>query len=283
MKLECSNDIGRAYDLLKGSGPLEAFFKKGDTNRTRFYEDRETFIKEAAFMNSEKFTCYAGIQPRIDGVNASASNEGIKVLHRLYTDIDPDRPDKTNSTDEEKAEAYNVARKIQADFESQGYQKPVIGDSGNGYWVIFSVPEIPINDENRPEIKAKLKAWGEEIIDKYSNKAVTIDDVYDLKRITKIFGTIVFNKPETEGRPQRLANFLGDHDLIPDTKLREDFLSLPVEVAPEPDKSTTEGRDPHNLDRMFEKCYLLRFLKEKSESGTNLTHSVRLALIVPVK
>jgi hypothetical protein len=278
MKFSIPNDIGRTWDLLKGSGPVEAFFNKGDTHRTRFYTDRDTFIKETAFMNAESFTCYAGIQPRIDGVNASATNEGIKFLHKLYMDIDPERPKGTNSTDEEKAEALKVARKIQTDFESQGYQRPVVGDSGNGYWIIFSIPEIRIDETNRPEIQAKLKAWGKELIDKYSNDDVTLDDVYDLKRITKIFGTKVFNKPESENRPQRVSGFLDDHEPIPDEKLREDFLSIPVEVEAETARSTPEGRDPFNIDRLFDRCYTLRFLKEKSDAGTNLSHSVRLGL-----
>jgi hypothetical protein len=278
MNLQISNDIGRTWDLLKGSGPVEAFFNKGDTHRTRFYDAGESFIKEVGFMNSEEFTCYAGLQPRIEGLNASATNEGVKVVHKLYTDIDPKRPDKTNSTDQEKAEALKVALKIQSDFIGQGYQKPVIGDSGNGYWVMASIPEIEINDENRPEIQAKLKAWGQGIIDKYSSKAVEIDDVYDLKRITKIFGTKVFNKPESENRPQRISCFLDDAEPMPDEKLRDDFLSIPVDVAPETARETLEGRDPVNIDRLFERCYLLRFLKEKSDAGTNLTHSVRLAL-----
>jgi hypothetical protein len=279
MKLQIPNDIARTYDLLKGSGPLEAFFNKGDTHRTRFYTDKEPFIKETAFMNSEEFTCYAGIQPRIDCLNSSASNEGIKVLHKLYTDIDPIRPDKTNATDEEKAKALKVAVKVQTDFISQGYEKPVIGDSGNGYWVFFSIPEILIDDSNRAEIQAKLKAWGQGIVDKYSSDAVEIDHrVYDLKRITKVFGTRIFNKPETEGRPQRVSGFVDDHEPIQDQKLKDDFLSIPVDVEPETAKSTPEGKDPFNIDRMFEHCYLLRFLKGKADAGTNLTHSVRLGL-----
>ena len=279
MQLEFSTDIGRTYGLLKGSGPLECFFKKDDTNRTRFYTDRDSFIKEVAFMNSESFTCYAGIQPRIDGLKGSATNEGVKVVHKLYTDIDPNRPKGTNATDSEKAEALKVARKIQADFESQGYQKPVIGDSGNGYWAIFSIPEIEITDENRAEVSAKLKSWGQGIVDKYSTDAVEVDHrIYDLRRITKIFGTKIFNKPESENRPRRVSGFLDDHELIPDEKLLNDFLSIPVEVEPEASQSTPEGRDPFNIDRMLERCHLLRFLKEKSDAGVNLNHSVRLAL-----
>ena len=278
MQLEISNDIGRTYDLLKGSGPVETFFKKGETNRTRFYTDKESFIKEVAFMNAESFTCYAGIQPRPEGITRSATNDDLKTLHRLYVDADAKRPDKTNSTDQEKAESFKVAKKIQKAFVSEGYEKPVIGDSGNGYWVLFSIPETEITDANRAEIQSKLKAWGEQIIDKYSSETVKIDSVYDLKRITKIFGTRIYNKPETKDRPQRVSCFLDDHQAIPDEKLREDFLNIPVGVAPEPDRSTLEARDPFNIDRMFERCYVLRFLKEKADAGTNLTHSVRLAL-----
>ena len=278
MSISISTDIGRTFDMLKGSGPVEVFFKKGDTNKTRFYDDLDSFMKGVGFMNSEGFTCYAGIQPRIDGLNTSATNGGIKALHRLYTDIDPIRPNKTNSTDEEKAQALKVAKQVQTDFQKQGYQKPAIADSGNGYWVLFSIPEIPIDDVNRPEIQARLKAWGQELIDKYSGDTVKIDNVFDLKRITKVFGTRIFNKQETEGRPQRISGFVDGHNPIPDEKLRGDFLSIPVEVAPETARSIPEGKTPYKIDRLFERCYLLRFLKEKSEAGTNLTHSVRLAL-----
>ena len=117
MKLQISNDIGRTYDLLKGSGPVEAFFNKGDTPRTRFYTDKESFIKETGFMNSEGFTSYVGIQPRPEGITRSAANDDIQILHRLYTDIDPNRPKGTNTTDSEKAKALKVARRIQGDFE----------------------------------------------------------------------------------------------------------------------------------------------------------------------
>ena len=135
MNIKISKDISKTFDLLKGSGPVEAFFKNPDTSKTRFYEDPETFTKEVGFLNHEGFTCYAGIQPRIEGLNGSATNEGVKVLHRLYIDADPIRPDKKNATDQEKAEALIVAKQIQTDFVSEGYRKPVIADSGNGYWV----------------------------------------------------------------------------------------------------------------------------------------------------
>ena len=278
MNIKLSTDISRTFDLLKGSGPIEGFFKNGDTSTTRFYEDSETFTKEVGFLNHEGFTCYAGIQPRIEGLTWSGTSEDIKALTNLYTDIDPKRPDSTNATDAEKAEALQVAKQVQADFEDQGYKKPVIGDSGNGYWVFFSIPEILIDKTNRSEIKAKLKHWGRENIDKYSSDTVKIDNVFDLKRITKIFGTKIFNKPESEERPQRVSGFFDDHEPVPDEKLRDDFLSIPVDVTPEAPKSTPEGRTPYNMARIFERCYLLRFLKEKSEVGINLTHSVRLAL-----
>ena len=282
MNLQISSDVGRTYDLLKGSGTVEVLFLKGDTNKTRFYNEREAFLKEVAYMNQEGFTCYAGIQPRDESLmngTRSGENGDVQTMEKLYVDLDPVRPNKTNSTDKEKAEALTVAKQIQKDFEEQGYQVPVIGDSGNGYWVFFSIPEIEISDENRSHVAAKLKAWGQDINTKYSTEAVDVDNgIYDLRRVTKVFGTKIFNKQEIVGRPQRMSCFVDGHNPIPDEKLREDFLSIPVEVVPNSNISALEGKTPYNLDRLFERCYLLRFLKEKSEAGTNLTHSVRLAL-----
>ena len=275
-------DVSRCFEVLKGSGPIEVLFLKDQKSVTRFYDEGESFVKQVLLTNQEQFTCYCGLQPRHDSLMngaRSGDNQDVKALHKLYVDLDPIRPDKANTTDEEKAEALKVAKQIQSDFIDQGYQKPVIGDSGNGYWAIFSIPEIEINDENRAEVAAKLKSWGQGIVDKYSTDTVEVDHgIYDLRRITKIFGTKIYNKPESENRPQRVSGFVDRHEQMPDEKLREDFLFIPVEVVPEASKSTPEGKDPFNIDRMLEKCYLLRFLKEKSETGINLTHSVRLAL-----
>ena len=275
-------DISRCFNMLKGKGIIETLYLKDGKNTTRFHNDKDAFIKEVAYMNQEGFTCYAAIQPRHDSLlsgTRSGQNDDVRALRLLYCDLDPARPDGTNATDEEKASALEVARKIQSDFEEQGYQKPVIADSGNGYWTLFNIPEIGIDDSNRAEVAAKLKVWGHGMFNKYSNDAVTVDpDIYDLRRVTKVFGTRIFNKPESEGRPQRISGFVNGHESTPDVKLRDDFLSIPVDVVPEAPKSSSGGRTPYNVDRIFKRCYLLRFLKEKSEAGINLTHSVRLAL-----
>ena len=260
--------ISRCFDILKGSGAIESLYLKDGNSATRFYDASDAFVKEVSYMNQEGFTCYAGLQPRHDALmdgTRSGQSEDVRMLRLLYADLDPKRPAGTNATDEEKAGALEVARKVQDDFTGKGYQKPVIADSGNGYWLLSNVPEIEINNANRAEISAKLKAWGESIASKYSTDTVKVDQIYDLRRVTKIFGTKIFNNSETEGRLQRLSGFIDDHELIPDEKLRDDFLSIPVEIQ-ETTKSTPEGRTPYNIDRIFESCYAIRFIKEKTES-----------------
>ena len=75
-----------------------------------------------------------------------------------------------------------------------------------------------------------------------------------------------------------MSGFVDGPETILDEKLRDDFLSIPVEVVPDTNNTTPEGKTPYNMERIFERCYLLRFLKEKSDAGINLSHSVRLAL-----
>jgi hypothetical protein len=297
MKIEITQkqyqDIGRTWELVHNDkGVVESFSIHPDgRNITKFYKNNNVFAKDATFFNSRGFTCYAGIQARNKSLlkgSQSGENKDVVWVDKVYLDIDPERVDgdgnkleKVNATDSEKEKAVQLALKIQGTFEKRGYQNPVLCDSGNGCWLFFSIPGIEIHPGNWKEMNERLKVWGRKVISEFSEDGIKIDlKVFDLRRITKVFGTRVFNNAETEGRPQRVSGYIDDHSLIPDSKLREEFLSLPVKLPEETSTSTTAPRagKPYDLERMFSRCYTLRFLKEKADSGTNLSHSVRLAL-----
>ncbi len=213
------NDVRRFYDLIKSDeGIIECFFINPDgKNITRYYEDKEKFIKDVVSFNLKGFTCYAGIQPRrrdFLGSNKASTKEDIVALRFLYIDIDPNIPgdEKINATDEEKKHCLNTATHIQGVLtEIKEYQEPILTDSGNGNWLLMPIPEIPTNDENRSEIDARLKAWGSEIKKKFENEYITIDSsVFELRRITKIPGTKIFNKPDQPDRPQRISGIISE-------------------------------------------------------------------------
>jgi len=284
------DDISRFYDLIKSdSGVIECFFIiSEDKKAIRFYNDKEKFIKDVTSYNSRGYTCYAGIQPRkrelLNNPRPSTKDD-IVALRFLYIDIDPRIPDdeKINATDEEKKRCLETATHIQGILtDVMEYQEPILTNSGNGNWLLMPIPEITINDENRSGIDSKLKSWGKQIKNKFENENIKIDSsVFELRRITKIPGTKIFNKPDEPDRPQRISGIISEEfPQEPDQLLRDDFLAISIEKKnPQINQiNNFDPQKPHNHDRIFENCYLIRFLKEKGDEGVNFPHPVRLAL-----
>ncbi len=60
--------------------------------------------------------------------------------------------------------------------------------------------------------------------------------------------------------------------------MRDDFLAISIEKKNPQINQINNFKKPHNQDRIFENCYLIRFLKEKGDEGVNFPHPVRLAL-----
>jgi hypothetical protein len=277
------NDITQFFDLIKSdSGIVEAFFLKTDnTSKTFYFDNREKFLERVVEFNSKGFTCYVGIQPRngnLIGSNKSSNSNDVTALRFLYLDLDPIRPEKSNTTDEEKAICLEAAKQIQSSLTNgMGYQPPALTSSGNGNWLYMPITEIPITDDNRRELSQRLKTWGMKACELFGQEGVKIDpNIFDLRRLTKIPGTRIYNYPDTEQRPSRIAEILSESTPKADQKLHDDFLSMPIEISDTIHSQPKNFFKPHNPDRIFKKCYLIRFLKENAAVG--IPHTVRLAL-----
>lgn len=280
-------DLKMTWRMFSGGSPLELFFNhKTKPPRTVFTADENEFLQNTIAFNSQEFTCYFGLQDRRADLKQSGTNADISVLKWLYIDIDPVKPSKQLcSSDEEKALALEAARKITGDCISGGYAEPVLMDSGNGYWLFFRIPEIKIAADNWAEIAARLKAWGLKITGLYLNQFPGVDidaGIYDLRRITKVPGTKIFNKNEAEGRPQRLSSLISTHEPTPDQKLYDSFMKLethPIEEPAKPQEPYHQATgDKLHPERITEKCYTINFIRNKALSGVSLPHNIRLAL-----
>jgi len=190
------------------------------------------------------------------------------------------RRNKLNATDEEKARCLKTASLVVEKMTNgQGYTAPLVMDSGNGCWILKRIPEISVTNENRTEIAARLKGSGSRAARTIEAPGVDLDVViYDIPRIMKVPGTRVFNKPEVPGRPQRVSAILTEGIPEPDEKMLKDFMSIKVEMPLKAKPVASATMTALKPDRIFEKCYALRFLREKGESGVSLPHDVRLAL-----
>ncbi len=288
-------DMEAFYGLLESPlGVIEAFFIKPDgTTHTEYCSDKTKFIQSVVAHNSVGFTCYAGLQPRKKELLAkgtAASGTDVAALRILAVDLDACKPRdesgnklKANATDGEKLACLKVAQSISSVLSSGTieYQQPVLMDSGSGCWLFMPIPEIEINASNRREMAARLKAWGARFRERFQQEGIEIDpSIFELHRLTKIPGTKVYTYPDEPDRPQRVSAFLSAIPTQADEKLRNDFLSIPVEIPPErkPAEKSSFSSSFRNIDRIFDRCHLMGFLSAKGTSGVSMPHDVRLGI-----
>ncbi|MGA1825944.1 MAG: hypothetical protein ACMUIP_14910 [bacterium] len=266
-------DINQFFDLIKpNKGLIETFYKKNFKKPvTKFYTkyNKQQFLKDVINYNTQGYTCYAGLQPRREDLKKSGKNEDIISLRFLYMDLDSISPKLRNATDAEKKLTFDMATHIQGVLtDCLDYQEPYLVDSGNGYWLIMSIPEIGITNGNREETKAKLKEWGQRMKNKFKNLKIDFDvSVYDLRRVTKIPGTKIFNKPDEPGRPQRISEIISLDPPNEDQKLREDFLSIEIPSAHICNNPPSEELSPkEGLDKMIENCDFIQYARNNQKN-----------------
>jgi hypothetical protein len=198
--------------------------------QSEWANNEEAFVLFCKNFNGQ-YNVYAGINEREPN---KSGDENVISVKFLPLDIDPVRSKDVCSTDEEKERAENVAWQIIHDFVDQGYQRPCLIDSGNGYHIYHKIPEIKITKENWEQIKEKKRLWEDVIRKKYviDNK-VKIDSVFNLERIMAVPGTIKMKGENTEERPWRVVKFVDDpKDLKEDVKLRDELLLINIEKKP---------------------------------------------------
>jgi hypothetical protein len=147
-----------------------------------------------------------GIDPSLirAKTRGGAKAEDIPSRRRILIDCDPVRPGETNATDEEKAEAFRVAKEVRSHLKVLGWPDPVEADSGNGAHLVYAI-DLANDDESNALVKSVLAS----VAAKFDNARVKIDPkVHDAPRLIKIPGTLAAKGQNTDGRPHRYARVL---------------------------------------------------------------------------
>ncbi len=124
---------------------------------------------------------------RIIQSEQTTSDRDVLFYRWLPIDIDPVRPAGISSSDRELQAALDLANVV-ADYcvSEKKFSKPIRAVSGNGSHLLFRLPDLPINDENKKAIKSILEGLSE----KFDNEIVKIDTkVFNPARIWKLYGT----------------------------------------------------------------------------------------------
>ena len=166
-------------------------------------EDLLTMARDAVRFSKDAKGVYWLMNPLPAECGGSTAKDTDIVRRRwLLIDCDPKRKGTVSSTAEEKEAARAKMVAVDAFLDEQGWPAPIIGDSGNGFHLLFRI-DLPGEDGGLVHRVLQLLA------SLFDDEAVSIDmKVANASRICKLYGTLAAKGPNTTARPHRLSGVI---------------------------------------------------------------------------
>ena len=209
--------VRRWWSLFKEDNPLVEIRVLGGGKKTfsGYFADVESLINAIrqydgygiyATINEVKKSCWGRSQTNtiLQSPKSTTSDTDIECRTTLLIDIDPKRPSDTNASDDEVKGAYYLATQVYKFLATQGFEKPVVAFSANGYHLLYKI-YLANSVENANLVRDFLLAL--DML--FSNDVATIDtSVFNASRISKLIGTTSNKGVNTAERPQRISSFV---------------------------------------------------------------------------
>ena len=209
--------LRKALYILKPEGQLfelRALLKSPKKSISGYFTDIETAITELKkqhlrnwnvyiTLNTIKDACYGRLQHDcfVASPEVTTSDPDVSYYQWLFIDFDPVRPSGISSSDAELEKARQLAKKVIWYLKKEGFEDPIVGMSGNGYHLLYSIG-LANTEENTTLIDKVLKAL--DLM--FSTEEISIDTGnYNPSRICKMYGTLAQKGTGTPERPHRMA------------------------------------------------------------------------------
>jgi hypothetical protein len=143
----------------------------------------------------------------------AAKDADVIARHWLLVDVDPVRfgPDQTPledqrvaATDTEREAAWQVLDRCRGSLEAMGFQSAVVGDSGNGWHLLYPV-NLPNDEASRNRLRSLLHGLKKRCGDARSQVDTAC---FNAARIWKLYGTRACKGPASPERPHRWSRLL---------------------------------------------------------------------------
>ena len=209
------DNILRVIQQYDGKASVNAPFNYIDPNRySRVKEQRESLMQYA---------------------KETTKNDDIIGRDFILVDIDPIREAGVNATDEEKSHAIEAGKKICSFLvEQNGFEKPIVADSGNGVHLYFRV-QLKNDDKTKELVKRFQSTLGMY----FSDDKVDVDQSVDqAAKMAKIIGTTSVKKAMPD-RPARISKFLSVPNEVNVTDVA--YIKKIAEMFPKPEAPTWEN------------------------------------------
>jgi archaellum biogenesis ATPase FlaH len=251
------------YDVFKDNHELvEIRILDPETKRSYsgYFTDIETILREIKryekcnlyfTLNVIDPACYSREQHDRISTRPKSTTSDAEILGRKFCliDIDCEKPSDTNSTDAEKELAKGVVNEVYKFLRDEGFEKPIICDSANGYHLLYKQAMIS-NPQNTETMKNFLK-----VLDMYfSTDKVKIDcTTFNPSRICKLYGVISRKGSDTQERPQRESKILRVPQEVKITP--NEYFEKVASYLPKPekrDRSNNWGANSFDLDEFIQ-------------------------------
>lgn len=249
--------IRQYWSTFKGDGELvEIRILGGGKTFSGYFTDVETMLSAIraydgygiyATVNPVRESCYGRSQHDviIPKPKATTSDADIEARTTILIDIDPKRPSDTNASDDEIKAAYKTAIAVYKFLSGQGFEKPVVAFSANGFHLYYRVWLA-----NTPEITNLVRDFLLALDMLFSDDAVSIDtSVFNASRISKLIGTSSNKGTNTAERPQRISCFRSIPDEFRETDIA--YVRKVAEMLPkkeEPSRFNGYSTEQFDLD-----------------------------------
>ena len=184
---------------------------------------------------------------------STTSDNDIVGRDWILIEIDTKKPSDTNSTDEEKEMAKEVVNNVFKFLRDEGFEKPVVCDSGNGFHLLYKIA-MKNSNENTTICKEFLQ-----VLDMlFSNPNVEIDcTTHNASRVCKLYGTFSRKGSNTKKRPQRESKILRIPDEIKITP--NEYFAKVAAMLPKPEqpsKSNYYSNEKFDLEAFLNKHHI---------------------------
>lgn len=273
------SEVAKAIQILKPDGQLFEcrVIYNGKKTYSGYFRTAESLIN--AFDTIDDFAdcniyftlntlndqCYTRSQRDrfVKNADATSSDNDVVGYDWLMIDLDPRRPAKTSSTDEQIEKARQLCGRIGQFLQTIGFEKPIIGFSGNGYHLLYKL-YMENNSENKKLLEQCLKTLNM----LFSDREIEVDmKNFNPSRICKLYGTKAQKGFETSNSPHRLSKILYVPDEIKFTDRK--YLEKLVGYYPkeeEPQRYNNYRPSSFNLSEWLDK-YGIQYRKEEFQGG----------------
>ena len=254
--------IRQWYDVFKDNHELvEIRIIDPSVKRTYsgYFTDIETLLHEVQkydhcniyySLNVIDPACYSREQHDRIVTKPKSTTSDNEIIGRKWCliDVDCEKPSDTNSTNEEKELAKEVVNNVYKFLRDEGFEKPIICDSANGFHILLkqAMRSTPDNTETMKKFLQVLDMY-------FSTDRVKIDcSTFNPSRICKLYGTYSRKGADTAERPQRCSSILKVPSEIKATP--NEYFEKVASYLPEPvkkDRSNNYGASTFDLDNFI--------------------------------